>query len=377
MTMTFGVLSIIMAFEKHLFISYAHLDNEPLTEQQQGWITRFHASLSTLLSMRMGRKAEIWRDTKLRGNDIFADEIVQQFPKTALLVSVLTPRYVESDWCTREVREFIKTTETSGGLVIDNKARVFKVIKSPVDSEARLPPVMKDALGYPFYVCDDEETPLELDPAYGGDLAQKYNLKLAKLAWDVAQLLEKLEAPVRDSTNAVASKPVIYLAECSYESERPGTHWNRIFACTGIPCFRPSALRRQNGLCGVPQQPPLTIEARSTWSALTMAQFPMAPVRSPWPFCRTNSRSSTPERTACSGDLAGRWNRIPVLAAAVVHRRAAARCRSAVRGGPITADIEKLRSTVHAILKNSKCRRLSKRNRQSAPDCAAGICDLR
>ena len=212
-----------MPFEKHLFISYAHLDNEPLTDQQQGWITRFHASLSTLLSMRMGRKAEIWRDSKLRGNDIFADEIVQQFPKTALLVSVLTPRYVESDWCTREVREFIKTAEASGGLVVDNKARILKVIKSPVDSEERLPPVMKDALGYPFYIFDDDETPLELDPAYGGDLAQKYNLKLAKLAWDLANLIKKLEAasPAPGPQPAAAapspSKPVVYLAECSFD----------------------------------------------------------------------------------------------------------------------------------------------------------------
>jgi hypothetical protein len=211
-----------MPFEKHLFISYAHLDNEPLTDQQQGWITRFHAALSTLLSMRMGRKAEIWRDSKLRGNDIFADEIVQQFPKTALLVSVLTPRYVESDWCTREVREFIKTAEASGGLVVDNKARILKVIKSPVDSQETLPPVMKDALGYPFYVFDDDETPLELDPAYGGDLAQKYNLKLAKLAWDLANLIKKLEtsAPAPTPQTAAApspTKPVVYLAECSFD----------------------------------------------------------------------------------------------------------------------------------------------------------------
>ena len=34
-----------MAFEKQVFISYAHIDNEPLSEKQQGWITRFHASL--------------------------------------------------------------------------------------------------------------------------------------------------------------------------------------------------------------------------------------------------------------------------------------------------------------------------------------------
>ena len=31
-----------MDFDKHLFISYAHLDNQPLPSEQQGWITRFH-----------------------------------------------------------------------------------------------------------------------------------------------------------------------------------------------------------------------------------------------------------------------------------------------------------------------------------------------
>ena len=74
----------MIAFEKHLFISYAHIDNQPLTSDQQGWISRFHSSLEAVLSMRMGRKAEIWRDIKLAGTDIFGDEIVSQFPKRPL-----------------------------------------------------------------------------------------------------------------------------------------------------------------------------------------------------------------------------------------------------------------------------------------------------
>ena len=120
-----------MRFEKDLFISYAHIDNKPLTPEQQGWITRFHASLEALLSMRMGGKALIWRDNKLQGNDIFADEIVAQFSQTALLVSVLTPRYLNSDWCNKEVAEFCKRAEQSGGMVVENKARIFKVLKAP------------------------------------------------------------------------------------------------------------------------------------------------------------------------------------------------------------------------------------------------------
>jgi hypothetical protein len=208
-----------MNFERHLFISYAHIDNQPLTVEQQGWVTRFHKSLEAMLSTRIGRKARIWRDEKLSGNDVFADEIVQQFPKTALLVSVLSPCYVNSDWCTREVREFCKAAEHSGGTALGNKSRVIKVIKMPVDSEEPLPPLMKQMEGYDFYVRLDE-TPLEMDPTYGPEMAQKYNLKLARLALDVKDLLEKLEATAPGDMavpQTRLAKPTIYLAQCSYE----------------------------------------------------------------------------------------------------------------------------------------------------------------
>src|SRR5271165_1015304 len=212
-----------MEFQRNLFISYAHIDNVPLSQEQQGWITRFHNTLSAMLSMRMGRKAEIWRDSKLQGNDVFADEIIEQFPKTELLISVLTPRYAESEWCTREVKEFCKCAEATGGLVVDNKSRVLKVIKLPVENEDPLPAVMREALGYPFYVLDEQQTPLELDPAYGEEFTRKYNLKLAKLAFDIAQLINKIEAPAEpkakplEASDAATSKPAIYLAECGFD----------------------------------------------------------------------------------------------------------------------------------------------------------------
>jgi hypothetical protein len=209
-----------MGFEKHLFISYAHIDNQPLTPEQQGWISRFHASLKAMLSMRLGGPAEIWRDEKLRGNDIFAREIVEQFPHTALLVLVLTPRYLNSEWCTREVQEFCKSAQHTGGLVVENKARILKVIKTPVDTEEALPEVMKDVLGYEFFTFEDG-TPLELDPAYGEKFAQEYNRKVGKLAWDAAQLLKKLVADTRSSVPGRAvsatTRPTVYLAECSYD----------------------------------------------------------------------------------------------------------------------------------------------------------------
>ena len=63
-------------FRKDLFISYAHIDNQPLSPAEKGWVSRFHASLDALLSMRLGQTAKIWRDDKLQGNDAFANEII-------------------------------------------------------------------------------------------------------------------------------------------------------------------------------------------------------------------------------------------------------------------------------------------------------------
>jgi hypothetical protein len=239
-----------MNFDRHLFISYAHLDNQPLTPQEQGWITRFHASLSAVLSMRMGRKAEIWRDSKLSGSDTLTPEIVRQLSGTALLVSVLTPRYLESEWCTREVLEFCNTAEKAGGLVVDNKSRVLKIIKTPVDSEAHLPTVMKDVLGYPFYALDDDQTPIELDPAYGPDFAQKYNLKVAKLAWDIAQLIRKLEATglvPPPPPDLAPTKPSVYLAECSYDRREAREALEAELRFHGYPILPERQLPRDEG----------------------------------------------------------------------------------------------------------------------------------
>ena len=209
-----------MSFNKHLFISYAHIDNQPLTPDQKGWISRFHASLEALLSMRMGGEAKIWRDDKLDGNDVFANEIVDQFEQTAVLVSVLTPRYLKSEWCNREVGEFCKMAERRGGVVVGNKSRVFKVLKTPVETHETLPPVLQDVLGYEFFTYDDN-TPLELDPAYGEQYAQDYNRKIGKLAWDIAELLKQMEADAGASSPAeeAGAKATVYLAECSYDQK--------------------------------------------------------------------------------------------------------------------------------------------------------------
>lgn len=121
-----------MGFENDIFISYAHIDNEALTKGQEGWISDFHHGLEIRLAQLRGEKPKIWRDLKLQGNDYFGDTIVERFPKVALLVSVLSPRYVKSEWCVKEMREFCQAAEQTGGVRVADKSRIFKIIKTPI-----------------------------------------------------------------------------------------------------------------------------------------------------------------------------------------------------------------------------------------------------
>jgi hypothetical protein len=55
-------------------------------------------------------------DPPHQGNDYFADTILERFPRIAALVSVLSPRYVHSEWCTRELKAFCSASAGSGGV---------------------------------------------------------------------------------------------------------------------------------------------------------------------------------------------------------------------------------------------------------------------
>ncbi len=249
-----------MKFGKHIFISYAHIDNQPLSAEQQGWVTRFHQTLQGLLNMRLGRDAAIWRDDKLSGNDVFADEIVQQFKDVALLISILTPPYIESKWCTREAHLFCQEAEKNGGLTVENNSRLLKVVKTPVDTLATLPDAFKLVLGYDFYALEGGK-PLELDPEFGEKFKQGYYRKVALLAYDAASLIRMLEAKSPSGAQApialVSAKPTIYLAECS--TDRRETRENLI------------ADLKLNGYAVVPDQPlPLDDEAAYRSAATTL-----------------------------------------------------------------------------------------------------------
>lgn len=198
-----------MPFDLHAFISYAHIDNEPLEPGQPGWVSRFHAVLKTRLSQRLGEPARLWRDDKLRGDDVFGDEIRTQLPRAALLVSILSPRYVRSIWCTAEVDGF---AAAAGATQMQNKTRVVKVVKTPLAPGDNLPPVFQRTLGHPFY-RDEGTRQVEIDPAFGDDARQEFLRRVSDLAVEMADNLRAL-ADAPPAAAPVARGQVVFVAEC-------------------------------------------------------------------------------------------------------------------------------------------------------------------
>jgi hypothetical protein len=200
--------------DKHLFISYAHRDNQPLIEGKPGWIDQFERVLQVRLGQLLGKEPKIWRDhTVLQGNDVFAAVIEQGLCRSAVLVPVITPSYRNSEWCEKEMTRFCEAAERAGGIRVGNATRIFKVIKTPIPREEE-PPLLQDLIGYEFFRRDSSGRVREFLLHGGEQVDPEYLRKVDDLAEDIRLLIERVlnaagPSDLRDSTE----QPVVYVAE--------------------------------------------------------------------------------------------------------------------------------------------------------------------
>ena len=135
------------------------------------------------------------------------------------MVSVVSPPFVKSEGCVRELQEFCANAEQSGGLWIENKPRVFKVLKTPIASD-EIPGNVSDLFArlfaFEFFEQDAVTGRIrEFDEAFGELLKQRFHERLYDLAYEVCQvlrILKQLQSDVADPAKAPSHRQVIYLA---------------------------------------------------------------------------------------------------------------------------------------------------------------------
>ena len=196
-----------MNFENHLFISYTHIDNQHYSGIPKGWIDHFHERLEIRLTQLLGKKAKVWRDLRLSGSDLFDHTINIELDHTAILVSVLSPRYLLSEACGSELKTFLQKPD----LRVGDKHRIFKVVKTFIERDQH-PPELRELLGYDFYHVDQasgriREFDHEISP--NGERDKRYWDKFEDLVYDIQKLLHVME----DQETPLPSGSTIFLAE--------------------------------------------------------------------------------------------------------------------------------------------------------------------
>ena len=214
-------MSYVRNCESDVFISYAHFDNEPMFEGQRGWVEVFHQALEVRLRQLLGEDPAVWRDPSLAGNDYLQDTLKNKLLKTALLLSVVTPRYLKSQSCLSEIEEFCRGAERTGGIRFQDKARLLKVVKTAVPLD-QLPSPLQAVLGYEFYALGEDKRPREFRlPPTAGDAFYKACLDtLDDLAYDIKFALDALQthalqAGAAQQAETQSGKPerIAYIAE--------------------------------------------------------------------------------------------------------------------------------------------------------------------
>lgn len=118
------------SFDHDVFISYAHSDNQlDGNGDDTGWVTRFEQQLSARLHKYMGKPPAIWRDDRqLKRSQLFDAEIEKNVNGAGVMIALISPSYLHSDYCEQELQWFGEKTQSDPfGLQVENQSRIFPV----------------------------------------------------------------------------------------------------------------------------------------------------------------------------------------------------------------------------------------------------------
>ena len=145
----------------------------------------------------LGYKPKVWRDERsLHGNDKLQGAIREGVSQSLLLIPVVSPRYVQSDWCRVELETFCNAVPPSVADAQTFSTRIFKVIKSPLRYKhltEKEPELLRDMKAYPFFEMDEDSPTDEFSPDVVPAKDQRYWDTLRRLAEEISDKLVKLK----------------------------------------------------------------------------------------------------------------------------------------------------------------------------------------
>ena len=217
-------------FQEDVFISYAHIDDQTHLDEEKGWVAYLEAELQKQVAELLGAKdLSVWRDPDIRENEYFEQKILTRLTKAATLISIMSPSFFRSEWCLRELEKFAENAENTSGIQVDDeKSRIFKVEKLPVDRHI-LPEALQRIGSYKFYKSNPDRPGhvSEFRPQLGKRDKEDYWQRCNDLAQDIVAVLVKMNEQAKGLPAPGIDRPTVFLGVTTEDVEDKANEMRR------------------------------------------------------------------------------------------------------------------------------------------------------
>ena len=184
-------------YKYRFFVSYAWNDNCPPIYDKFGWVNCFVKELDNALTGISGERQELFIDyDKLLTDEGIQEGLWEALKESALMVCVLSPSYLKSEWCTKELSRFeelLKKKRNQSGSIFC--VALYGGLDRRFD--LTLPKRLQKILRIPFFKQDGVgpvDWPLDFQ-----NIEDRVDLRnsMSKLAGDMNKRLERLNRKAR------------------------------------------------------------------------------------------------------------------------------------------------------------------------------------
>ncbi len=198
-----------MAFKYDLFLYYDQRDNSGSGTEQMGWGENLMRFLRIMLRQFLGREPVFLEPGEENGETPDLSEV-----KT--LIFIVSPASIDSSALHTLINQFKEECDREDIAGLGFAGRIFKIVKLPVPL-ANQPEEIRDLLPFDLYDYDAVSGKArEIDNFFSREAEMNYWMKLVDLAYDIHEVLARLDNQVVAGPSEPVKKSV-FLAETGPE----------------------------------------------------------------------------------------------------------------------------------------------------------------
>lgn len=189
-------------FRHDVFVTYSHGD---VTGNDDAYIKTYSEHLTDLIERNLqafpeiGRTVRVFRDQHPRRNqrldshNPLTEELKQHIASSGLLLVLMSPHYLDSEWC-KDERDWWEAAQQGHGLPHENRLLIARIWKTAAEKwpsllcDTRKEPIV----GQSFYnPAGDQEFPFDWHAPDANNLSSSFKKSLHSLVSDIVAKLQK------------------------------------------------------------------------------------------------------------------------------------------------------------------------------------------